>query len=365
MIEIIHFGLSDNRGGIETYLKKIWDHIDHNTFHFNFIDMTGENRRPCFYDELSKTGCKFFKITPRKVSARKNHEDIKKLFSDNHFDILHFSVNTLSYVYPVEVALRNGCRVIIHSRSALASNRTTRILHYLNRIRISRLKVTKIAISREAGKWLFGDSEFSVYPNGVDIEAFAFNKKTRDIIRADYRCEEKDIIGHVGSFLPVKNHEFMLEVFSNYTKRNPKAVLWFVGDGPLKKEMERIVNLKGIENKVFFLGDCQNVSELYDAMDMLWFPSLFEGLGNVVLEAECKGLPCLISDKVPKSTMVLESVYSFSLSEKIDRWSDMLDFVLCQRVDDRSKGKTILSEKGWSVQKEIEKLELLYRTIVE
>ena len=364
MIEVLHFGLSDNRGGIETYIKKIWDHIDHSAFRFSFIDMTGDNKRPCFYDELSESGCRFFKITPRKVSVWRNREDIKKLFSDNHFDILHFSVNTLSYIYPVEVALKNGCRVIVHSRSALASNRITRIIHYLNRIRINHLKVAKIAISREAGKWLFGNAEFLIYPNGVDTEAFAFNGKSRDNIRTVFKCEGKEIIGHVGSFLPVKNHEFMLEVFSNYTKRNSNAVLWFVGDGPLKREMERIAKQKNIENKVFFLGECQNVSEIYDAMDMLWFPSLFEGLGNVVLEAECKGLPCLISDKVPKSTMVLENVYSFSLNETIDRWSDMLDFVLSQRVDDRFKCKLILSEKGWSVQKEVEKLELLYHTIV-
>ena len=364
MIEVLHFGLSDNRGGIETYLKKIWDHIDHTAFHFNFIDMTGENKRPCYYDEFSESGCKFFKITPRNVSIWRNREDIKRLFKNNEFDIFHFSGNTLSYIYPIEVALKSGCRVVIHSRSMFASNRTTRVLHYLNRVRINNLKVTKIAISDEAGKWLFGNADFLVYPNGVDTETFAFNNQSRSTIRTKFGCEGKDVIGHVGSFLPVKNHKFMLEVFSNYTKRNSNAVLWFVGDGPLKKEMKSIVVEKKIENKVFFLGECKNVSEIYDAMDMLWFPSLFEGLGNVVIEAECKGLPCLISDRVPKSTMILENVYSFSLCEPVDHWSDMLNYVLCQRVGDRSKYNKIIAEKGWSVQKEVEKLELLYRTMV-
>ena len=72
MIEVLLFGLSMNRGGIETYLYKIWTNIDKKNFHFNFIDMTGEGNEPCFYKELSETGCRFYKITPRNVSISQN-----------------------------------------------------------------------------------------------------------------------------------------------------------------------------------------------------------------------------------------------------------------------------------------------------
>ncbi len=326
--------------------------------------MTGSDEKPCFYDEFIASGCKFYKVTPRNVSIKKNREDVYKLFTNNRFDILHYSVNTLSYIFPIEMALKTGCKVVLHSRSAYASNLTTRVMHYLNRVKVAHYNVTRIAISESAGKWLFGARPFSVYPNGVDTDVFTFDQASREKVRKKMGCEHKDVIGHVGSFLPVKNHQFMIDVFSNYVHINPQAVLWFIGDGPLRKNIEALVIEKNLTEKVIFWGELKSVSMLYDAMDMLWFPSQFEGLGNVVLEAECKGLPCLISDKVPRSTMIMNNVFSAQLSESINAWSQMLHYTLNHRVEDRRLSSKLMDEKGWSAKKEIEKLEALYKSIL-
>lgn len=364
MIEVLHFGLSEGRGGIETYLKKIWKNIDHSRFHFNFIDMTGEDKLPCFYDELVASGCTFYKITSRRVSIKKNREDIRKLFRDNHFDIFHFSVNTLSYVLPVEEALKNGVKVIVHSRNGGASNRLlTKFLHYINKIRIKKLDVNRIAVSPKAGEWLFGKSPFEVYYNGVEVEQYIYSEEKRAIIRESLGCEDNVVIANVGAFLPAKNHPFMVNVFEQLHKKMPNAKLWFIGDGPLRPQIESLVEEKGLSSEIQFLGERKDMDMLYSGMDLFWFPSLFEGFGNVILEAECSGVACLMSDCIPLDAKVADNAYAYSLEHSVEQWVDKMQEVIRGSKTDRSKGYLQVVQAGFSVEEEIERLEALYSNL--
>ena len=366
MIEVLYFGLSANRGGIETYLYKIWRHIDHQTFHFNFIDMTGEESLPCYYDELMYDGCTFFKITPRNVSSKKNKEDIRRLFRNNNFDIFHFNVNTLSYLFPVEEALRKGCKVVVHSRSAgaTANKKLTQCLHNINKIRLGHMDVCRIAVSSMAGEWMFGKSEFMVYMNGVATEEFKFLEENRKKIRKELGCSNKVVIANVGAFLPVKNHLFMVEVFEKFLDTQPEAVLWFIGDGPERPAIQQLVIKKGLIDKVQFLGIRKDMQKLYAGMDLFWFPSLYEGFGNVLLEAECEGVPCLISDCIPKDALIADNTFSFSLDAKYEDWVEKMIQALAAQKKDRSVCYKEIEEKGASVDTEIKKLEKLYRSLV-
>lgn len=365
MIEVLVFGLSSNKGGIETYLLKIWRNIDHNRFHFSFINMCGKNKKPCFYDELIKDGCIFYDVTPRRESIYKNIIDIQNLFKENHFDILHFNVNTLSYISPVLIALHNKCSVVVHSRSSNAEfNSISGYLHHINKVRLSRLNVKRIAVSEEAGKWLFGESSFDVFHNGVEIERFRFNVENRNIIRSEITDNNPFVIGHVGAFLPVKNHLFMLDVFEAYTKSNKNTELWFVGDGPLKEKINEEVKRRGLGNCVKLLGSRSDMGALYAGMDMLWLPSQFEGYPNVVIEAQCSGLPCLVSDKVPEEVLLADNCIQFSLGQSIESWCKKINEVNRQTNRNRSLAYIQMIEKGVSVEKEIRRIEHLYETVV-
>ena len=367
MKEVLLFGLGENRGGIETYLEKIWRNIDHKRYHFNFIDMTGEGKKPCFYEELTKTGCSFYKITPRNVSISKNRRDIRELFANNHFDIFHFNVNTLSYVYPVQEALRRGCRVVIHSRNAgsAISGKLTRVLHEINKIRVGRMDVTRIAVSAMAGQWLFGSSPFKVYHNGVITNNFVYTQTNRDAIRSEVDCESKQVIGNVGAFLPAKNHTFMVEAFQVYHKRHPDSVLWFIGDGPSRKDIESLVAQKGLSDSVFFFGVRKDMAKLYAGMDLFWFPSLYEGFGNVVLEAECEGVPCLLSDCIPGDAMIMDNTFSFSLKRSLDAWADKMEEAISAQHPNRENCYKEVEAKGASVEAEIKRLEELYESMMK
>lgn len=366
MIEVLLFGLSTNRGGIETYLYKIWNNINKEQFHFNFIDMTGEGNVPCFYEEFLATGCKFYKITPRNVSASQNKKDLKKLFTENHFDIFHFNVNTLSYIAPVEEALRAGCKVLVHSRNAGTSNKIiTQIFHRINKVRLSKMNVERIAVSYMAGEWLFGESDFDVYHNGIETERYAFSKLERARIRGDMQAEEKIVFGNVGAFVPAKNHKFMVDTFEVLHKKNPNTVLWFIGGGPSKEEMEQYVQTKGLQEAIFFLGVRKDVASLYSAMDVFWLPSLYEGYANVLLEAQCEGLPCIVSDCIPQDALLADNTFSYSLKKGRVEWVEQLLLAAKAQKNDRTNCYKEMEKYGITIDAEIKRLENRYRSIMK
>lgn len=367
MIEILHFGLSTNRGGIETYLHKLWMNIDHERFQFSFLDTTGAGNTPCFSETFAATGCKIYKITSRRESAYQNRKELEELFRTHHFDILHFHANTLSYITPILIALKHNCKVIVHSRSAGASFRPlTIIAHYINRERLRKKQVTRIGVSKLATEWLFGQTIQSfVYNNGVDINKFEFCPTARETIRGQLGCTENYVIGNVAAFLPVKNHKFIIDVFERYLAYNNAAVLWLAGDGPLRKYYEQYATDKGLKEKVFFLGNREDISNIYAGMDLFLFPSKFEGFPNAMLEAQCAGLPCVMSDCITQEVLLADNAFVCSLEATSDLWAKKIAELAIRQSGDRSNGATLVDHRGFSVQEEIRRIEKLYLDITQ
>lgn len=362
MIEILHFGLSTNRGGIETYLLKIWNNIDHKKFHFNFLDMTGEEKLPCFYDELSQSGCDFYKITPRRISIKKNRKELEELFKQHRFDILHFHANTLSYVTPIFIALKYKCKVIVHSRSAgMSQSLITNIAHYINKKRLKNKKIIRLGVSKFAAKWLFGNEKnVEIYNNGIEIEKFKYSNEKRKKIRKKLKSNEKYVIGNVGAFLPVKNHKFIIDIFEKFLKYNNNSILWLVGDGPTKNIYQKYVQEKGLIGKVLFLGTRSDVADIYAGMDLFLFPSKFEGFPNVLLEAQCEGLPCLISNCITNEVIISKNVFSLDLDIPLFYWIKKIIKISKNKNNERQKSWILIKNAGFSIEREIKNIEELY-----
>ena len=365
MKEILIFGLSDNQGGIETYLKKIWNNIDHTQFHYNFIDMTGKDKKPCFYDDLIKSGASFFEITPRNESIAQNRKDVRRLFEHNYFDVLHFNINSMSYVYPVKVALKKHVPVIIHSRNGGTTLRKiTMLFHYVNKFQMKHCDICRIAVSNLAGEWLFGNSSYDVFNNGIDVMRFTFDDTGRNTIREELKCEHKHVIGNVGAFLPAKNHKFIIEVFAKISEIDENAVLWLVGEGPGMDSIKMIVERKGLREKVFFLGKRTDIEFVYAGMDCFFFPSLYEGFPNALLEAECEGLPCIISDTITKEVIVGENTTVLSLTQGVNEWAVAVKDALEISNVGREKMAKYVKNRGFSTTEEIERIERLYNRLL-
>lgn len=361
MIRVLHYGLSENRGGIETYLLKITQYIDKSQFQFDFIDMNVGDA--ALKKELQDLGSKFYKITPRRTSPTRNKKDLEKLFEEEHFDIFHCHINTLSYILPIKIALNKGCQVIVHSRNAgIAKQIHTMLLHYIHFMQLPREKITMLAVSDEAGRWLFGKkSLYMIVNNGIDINKYCYDDKIRWEYRNTLKISNKKVIGVVGAFLPAKNHVFILEIYKELKRIDPETCLLLIGDGPLKNKIEKKCKQYNLID-VFFLGNRADVNKLYNAMDVLLMPSLFEGFPNVCLEAQTNGLPCVLSDVITKEVAVGDVTY-VSLRESAHTWAVILSNSNFNSPKREIQGIKV-KEKGFSVECEIKKLENIYQNLV-
>lgn len=369
-MNVLYYGLGRNQGGIETYLYKIARNINRENFHLFFMDETGGNA--CFRKELEALGAVFFDITPRRVSFMKNRKDLEMIFAKNQIDILHFNCNSLSYIAPVNFALKHNIKIVLHSRNS-QSVLLSRILHKINFFRLNSNNnhdIKQIAVSKVAGEWMFGKkSNFEIFNNGIEIDRFRFSHCDRETKREELNLVGKHVYGNVGAFLEAKNHRFIIDIFKEIASKDENVILLLIGDGPLRKPVEQKVKELQLSNKVFFLGIRSDIPQIMMAMDCLIFPSLYEGFPNVILEAETTGLPIVMSDVITKEVVLLDSCRQLSLEKSAEKWADEC-IGMIKQMDangnkwNRAAAADRISEAGFSVRDEVNKIENMYEEIV-
>lgn len=362
MIRVLHYGMGPNLGGIETYLWNLSQTVDRERFHFDFLH-TDTGLRPAFAACLEDQGSRFFGVTPRRTSLRRNRTDLERVFSNGEYDILHFHINTASYVAPVRVALRHGTRVVVHSHNGGARSRVTRALHQANRRILPWHAMARIAVSGEAGCWMFGRREFELVHNGIDVDAFAFRPELRERTRRALGiAPETFVIGNVGAFLPAKNHEFILETFAEVRRRRPSSRLLLIGDGPLRGLSERRALELGVDHGVNFLGRRTDVGVLLQAMDVLLMPSRFEGFPIVAVEAQAAGLPCVLSENITGEVVVSQYSRRLSLDDPPSAWATRL--LATDPEPDRSAGASAVRDAGFTISANTAAVQAVYERLI-
>lgn len=357
-IRVLHIGLDAYLGGIETYLLKIATYIDKEKYQFDFLSYY--NFKPYFMKELKDLGSNFYYITHRKKNYIKYILDLNALYEKEHFDIVHCHLNSLSSIEPCLIALKYKCKVIVHSRNAgnIVSLKS-RLLHKLNYYILPKKKICAVAVSDLAGKWMFGEnSDFIVLNNGVNTTSFAYNEQYRNIVREELKIsEQQEVIIHVGAFRYQKNHDFIIDIFCEYVKKHPSAILLLVGEGDLIVQTKDKVSRLNIQNKVKFLGNRKDIPKLLSASDKFLFPSYYEGFPNALLEAETSGLYCIVSNTITTQAMLPNLCTSLSLEEPASKWAEELSE---NHVDDRKCAKKIVENAELDISGEMKRLTELY-----
>ncbi|EEG77497.1 glycosyltransferase family 1 protein [Dethiobacter alkaliphilus] len=322
-IRVLHvFGRLDS-GGAESRTMDIYRKIDKTKVQFDFAIHTDDK---CFFtDEVSALGGKIY-CFPR--FNGKNYFDYKRawnLFFKEHpeYKIVHGHQTNTGFVYLNEARKNNVPVRIAHARN---SNKENIIKKYI--CKLTKLYATHLfAVSQLAGISEFGrdvvDKGFvKIIPNAIEALKYSFDKEMRDIKRKELGIENKFVVSHIGRFHSQKNHSFLLETFKLIVKNNKDAVLVLIGDGPLRNEIEQQISDFGIDHSVILTGIRTDVPELLQAMDILLFPSHFEGLPGVVLEAQAAGLPCVISDKITNEVKITDLVEYVSLDKSAAYWAE-------------------------------------------
>ena len=318
-------------GGVEQVILNYYRHIDRNEVQFDFILHNGALKS--YVDNIESLGGKVYKITPYKSNPIKTVLEMYKIMKGN-YQIVHSNMNALS-VFPLFAAYLAGVPVRIlhnHSTDTKAEPLRTFVKHLLRPF--ARLFANKYwACSKLAGEWMYGkqavaDGKVTIINNAIDLKQFAFDEAKRKKLRKELGLQDCFVIGHVGRFMKQKNHDFLVDIFAEVAKKQDNAKLLLIGDGPLREQIENKVKTLGLNEKVIFTGVRSDVADLYNAMDVFCFPSLYEGLGMVAVEAQANGLPVISSTEVPQEAKISDAIKFEALSNTKSFWgNDILDCV--------------------------------------
>ena len=348
-------------GGIETFLMNVCRNIDYDKFQIDFIFF---DKKPGLYDpEIIKLGCNIHHVC-KKGGVISHMLSLKSIFRQGRYDVVHAHSSFYNGIILLAAKLAKVKLKVSHAHGTGDNKKQTvlrKIYAFFSRLCIRKCANIFCACSKEAGNFLYGKDikNLNVIENGIDINKFKYDQCKRKELR-EKLCvnDDKIIIGHVGRFSKEKNHKFILEIFSKLNKINPNTELWLIGEGTLYNSIEEEIRKNNMDSKVKLFGNTSEVELYLSAMDVFIFPSIHEGLGISLIEAQCSGVKCVVSDAIPELAIINSNVIKLCLSGSEDRWiSELLD-----------KGKRIEhidyeKFKYFDIKNSIKKIEEIYENV--
>ena len=327
MIKVLHFVSKMDRGGQETFIMNVYRNLNRNKIQFNFL--CSENVVGDYDNEIDNLGGKIFYLPSLRVNkgVRKYLQkiyDISSWLKNNRekFDIVHLhTYHALDvYVHLKAFKLANVNKVIIHSHNTQGLHV---LLHkFFRKWNNLFFKFTPLACSKEAGIWLYNKENVEIIYNGIDIDNFRFDQSKRQLLKKQLGLTNEVVLGHVGRFNYQKNHEFLIKVFERYHEINPNSILLLIGKGEKESDIKKMVDDRKLTKYVRFLGTCSNVNEYLSVFDIFVFPSLFEGLSVVLVEAQVNGLKILANKNTTSDAIISDNVDLLRLDE--NEWVEVI-----------------------------------------
>jgi len=361
-IKILQVFTTLNRGGAETNFMNYIRQMDLKQFKFEIV--VHREAIGAYEQELQSMGIPIHRlpaITP--LNYWRYQQAAKALLINGQYDIVHSHISELS-IWLLKTAKQLHVPVrIVHAHSSWQALDLKAIVRWFWKKRLVKYANQFVACNQTSGNWLFG-SKLAYVPvnNAINISDYVFNDQKRSNIQSDLNCQNQINICHVGSFTKVKNHSFLLSLFKQYHLLNPTAKLYLYGSGPLQQHIEIQAERLNLNAHVVFMGSVKNVNEYLQAMDIMVFPSLFEGLPVSIIEAQASGLPCVLSDTISKEVALLPDYVQFvSLDAPQDQWLMAINKALALPRINQSEA---ITAAGYDIQRNAKQLEAYYTKCV-
>lgn len=350
------------RGGSQAYVMTVFRNIDKTKFQVDFVASFTEDND--YSEEIKELGGTLY-LLPRfnMLNYFSFCKSWNSFFYEHHYDIVHGHATGAASIY-LSIAKRRGCITVSHSHSdGYRGGVFARLLKYLLAKRVRTVSDYWFSCSSKAAERLYG-LEYKTFeryyemPNAIDVEKYKYDPQVRENVRKALGVGSKTILyGHVGSFSVPKNHKFLLEVFRSIHEKDKSSKLLLVGSGPLETEVLSFIAAYELTDSVILKGTVSNVPDYLYAMDAMIFPSLFEGFGIAVLEAEASGLYTIVSDNIPKEVCIVDCVKRLSLEDSIQLW---VDGALSIPSLNREHYNDIVSKTKYNINTSIQQIQELY-----
>lgn len=342
MKNVLHVFSHLNNAGTEKVIYNICNNMNNNKINFNILVFDDGTNEEIF----EKLNIKIFKIYEKEKKSRE--EKIFELLKNNKYDFVHVHVCRRMYEVIKLAKKAKVKRIILHAHNArqnlpkiVSIYKIFKEIHY-----IDKYVTDYLACSTAAAKWMFPlkYKKTHIIYNGINMKKFEYQIKTRKRIRQDFGINDNDyMIISVGRLSQEKNMDRIIEIAK---EQNDSRIKYFIiGDGELKSELRQKIDLYKLQNRIYLLGNINNVNELMCAADLFLLTSKYEGLGIVLIEAQTSGLYVVASDIIPdEADMNLGLLSLVGLKENNKQWIEAINIGL-------KKGKNINREKIYNLVK--------------
>ena len=375
MKKVIHLIPTLEGGGAETMLKDYAALTNRSKCEIIVIVWSGK-KKSYVENEILETRCKVIFLQELRYGEKESlsiwervcrkvgrYIDFRHIVNSEKPDVIHMHLRIgiypliipykklgIKYFYTVHNVLNRYFTKKIGLNSKYLDYRVAR--HLVKKKRLSFIALHG-ELNEEIRSYFNTDTVYTVN-NGIRMERFAPELYNRDEIRSSLGIDSQDyLVGNVASFSEQKNHEMILDVFCEVIKRRPDSRLLLVGRGGERPKVEARINELNIEDKVIILENRDDIPALMRAMDVFLFPSKWEGFGNVLIEAQCMELRCVISDRVPDAVRLTNLVVVKSLEDSPSEWAETM-------LDDTIMGLPVGRLEDYDMRKSVDKLIELY-----
>lgn len=364
-IRILHFPIKNSNGGVTRSAIKFWKYIDHSRFQIDFATCS---KKLNFEQGLVDQGCKVHYISCYAEQDQQQFcQELREILLQG-YDAIHLNTSWWRSFLAEQVAREVGIKIIVvHARSSFLDisddeqRQKELLIHEKCKEAFTPEMATHfLTCSAAAADFLFGPQiprdRIMLFHNALDISRYSYDETKRIQMRSVLGIEDKFVIGTVGRMSYAKNLLFLVDCFYEIQKIADNAVLLFVGKGELEKDVRGRVDEYHIKDKVIFAGAMDNTEDYLQAMDVFALPSRFEGMPNVLIEAQTAGLQCVTSTNVTKEAKITDHVKFVELIKK--KWvSAILKYVggyVRKNLDEQ------IRNAGYDICREIRILEQIY-----
>lgn len=347
-------------GGVDRYLLNYCSRIK--DVHFDFVAVSG--KEGILEEPLRKFGFNIFKVPRITKGVIKNYKALKRIMLQGGYDVVHSHLGHKSIV-ALLCAKRCGIKVrITHAHIAfIPESFIAKSIRKICTFFTKKLSTSLVACGVDAGKWLWGEKEYAegnvtVFNNAIETANYAFSLSNREEKRKELGIGDETVFCSIGRISDQKNQPFALEIFKEILEIRPNSTMIFIGRGERENDLKKRAEELGISHKVKFLGIRDDVPKLLSAMDVMLFPSLYEGLPFTLVESQCNGLYTLCSDTVTELVKYSESIVFKSLELSPKEWAK--DAVALAAKGHFLLGKEETVTAGYDIDTEASKLKEYY-----
>ena len=345
-IRVLHITGAMYPGGYENFIMNLYENIDRSKIQFDMVVHTRKEND--YVPRIEAMGGRVYKLPRLTKHPVSSLLQLYRLVKRNQYPVVIRHTPNALITPQLLVSRMAGAFTICHSHSETDGQM---MVHKLGRLLMPVAAKGRFSCSEKAASWMFGKKDYTLIHNAIDLNKFAFDSCKAELVKNEFPIHGKHVFGYIANLIPSKNHVFLIEIFSEIAKKDPDAILFCLGEGVARPDIEAAISKHHLEDKVFLTGIRYDPQNFLSAFDVLIFPSIYEGLPLSLIEAQASGVQILMSDTITDDVIVSKGlIHKKSLNDSAADWADKALSLLENPDSSRICQKEAITAAGYNIE---------------